>query len=181
MKPRAEYSPGLFVVLVEAETRALVPAPPTSRWRSKYDAGAMAAPIVLAKGYDEVAQRIKAIAAEHNITMVENVALARALAKEVDIGKPVPTKIPCPSPGQSGPRPGASWPCRPIGDQHDGVVEQPGCAAGYGWLSCCSTSPGNRPGNHHGTVFRGKAGRNGSRSPATTRPCWSRIRICSRP
>ncbi|MCK6486917.1 MAG: flagellar biosynthesis protein FlhB [Planctomycetes bacterium] len=58
----------------------------------KYDAGAMAAPIVLAKGYDEVAQRIKAIAAEHNITMVENVTLARALAKEVDIGKPVPTK-----------------------------------------------------------------------------------------
>lgn len=58
----------------------------------KYDAGAMAAPVVIAKGYDEVAQRIKAIAAEHHITMVENVALARALAKEVDIGKPVPTK-----------------------------------------------------------------------------------------
>lgn len=58
----------------------------------KYDAGAMAAPVVVAKGYDEVAQRIKAIAAEHNITMVENVTLARALAKEVDIGKPVPTK-----------------------------------------------------------------------------------------
>ncbi|MBI5940726.1 MAG: EscU/YscU/HrcU family type III secretion system export apparatus switch protein [Caulobacterales bacterium] len=37
-------------------------------------------------------RRIKAIAAEHNNTMVENVALARALAKEVDTGKPVPTK-----------------------------------------------------------------------------------------
>ncbi|MCK6490406.1 MAG: EscU/YscU/HrcU family type III secretion system export apparatus switch protein [Planctomycetes bacterium] len=48
--------------------------------------------VVVAKGYDEVAQRIKAIAAEHHITMVENVTLARALAKEVDIGKPVPTK-----------------------------------------------------------------------------------------
>lgn len=58
----------------------------------KYDQAKMAAPVVVAKGYDEVAQRIKAIAAEHHIPMVENVPLARALAKEVDIGKPVPTK-----------------------------------------------------------------------------------------
>lgn len=59
----------------------------------KYDQLKMAAPIVVAKGYDEVAQRIKAIAKEHNITMVENITLARALAKDVDIGKPVPTKL----------------------------------------------------------------------------------------
>ena len=52
----------------------------------------MAAPVVVAKGYDEVAQRIKAIAKEHGVIMVENVPLARALAKEVEIGKPVPTK-----------------------------------------------------------------------------------------
>lgn len=58
----------------------------------RYDAARMAAPIVVAKGYDEVAQRIKEIARQHGITMVENVPLARALAKEVDIGKPVPTK-----------------------------------------------------------------------------------------
>ncbi len=56
----------------------------------KYQADAMAAPIVIAKGYDEVAQRIKAIAAEHGITMVENIPLARALAKEVEIGHPIP-------------------------------------------------------------------------------------------
>ena len=59
----------------------------------RYDAATMAAPLVVAKGYDEVAQRIKAIAKEHGIIMVENVALARALAKDVDIGKPVPTKL----------------------------------------------------------------------------------------
>jgi flagellar biosynthetic protein FlhB len=59
----------------------------------KYDQLKMAAPVVVAKGYDEVAQRIKAIAKEHNITMVENVPLARALAKDVEIGKPVPTKL----------------------------------------------------------------------------------------
>ncbi len=52
----------------------------------------MAAPEVIAKGYDEVAQKIKAIAAEHGIPMVENVPLARALAKEVPLGKAVPPK-----------------------------------------------------------------------------------------
>ena len=55
----------------------------------KYDQGSMASPVVLAKGYDEVAQKIKAIAAEHNIPMVENIQLARALAREVQIGQPI--------------------------------------------------------------------------------------------
>jgi flagellar biosynthetic protein FlhB len=58
----------------------------------KYDKETMAAPIVLAKGYDEVAQRIKEIAKEHGIVQVENVPLARALAKELDVGDPVPVK-----------------------------------------------------------------------------------------
>jgi flagellar biosynthetic protein FlhB len=58
----------------------------------KYEKEKMFAPVVVAKGYDEVAQRIKAMAKEHGIVQVENIALARALAKEVDIGKPIPTK-----------------------------------------------------------------------------------------
>jgi len=58
----------------------------------KDDREHMASPVVLAKGYDEVAQRIKAIAAEHNIPMVENIELARALAKEVEIGHPIKAK-----------------------------------------------------------------------------------------
>ena len=53
----------------------------------------MAAPVVLAKGYDEVAQRIKKLATEHGIPQVENIALARALAKEIAVGKPVPSKL----------------------------------------------------------------------------------------
>ncbi len=44
------------------------------------------------KGYDEVASRIKELAREHDIVQVENIQLARALAKEVDIGKAIPTK-----------------------------------------------------------------------------------------
>jgi flagellar biosynthetic protein FlhB len=58
----------------------------------KYDQDKMFAPVVVAKGYDATAQRIKAIAAEHHITQVENVDLARALAKEVEIGRAIPTK-----------------------------------------------------------------------------------------
>jgi len=54
----------------------------------KYDQKEMASPVVLAKGYDEVAQKIKAIAAEHGIPMVENVTLAR----EVQVGQPIKAK-----------------------------------------------------------------------------------------
>ena len=56
----------------------------------KYDAESMGAPVVVAKGYDLVAQRIKSIAAEHNIVQIENVPLARALAKDVEIGQAIP-------------------------------------------------------------------------------------------
>ncbi len=58
----------------------------------KYDKLRMFAPVVVAKGYDDVAQRIKELAREHDIVQVENIALARALAKEVDIGKAMPTR-----------------------------------------------------------------------------------------
>ncbi len=40
-----------------------------------YDQGKVDAPVVQAKGYDKVAQKNKAIAAEHAIPMVENVSL----------------------------------------------------------------------------------------------------------
>ena len=58
----------------------------------KYEQGRMDAPVCLAKGYDEVAQKIKAIAAEHGIPMVENIELARALAREVQIGQAIKAK-----------------------------------------------------------------------------------------
>jgi flagellar biosynthetic protein FlhB len=54
----------------------------------KYDQKEMASPVVLAKAYDEVAQKIKAISAEHGIPMIENVTLAHALAREVEVGYP---------------------------------------------------------------------------------------------
>jgi flagellar biosynthetic protein FlhB len=59
----------------------------------RYDPAEMASPVVVAKGYDAVAQRIKAIAAEHGVTQVENIELARALARKVEIGHPIPTEF----------------------------------------------------------------------------------------
>lgn len=48
------------------------------------------APWVVAKGVDAVAQRIKAVAAEHEIVLYEDVPLARALHKQVEIGDQIP-------------------------------------------------------------------------------------------
>jgi flagellar biosynthesis protein FlhB len=51
------------------------------------------APVVLAKGSDEMAQKIKAIARHHGIVMVENRPLARTLFATAQVGKPVPVEL----------------------------------------------------------------------------------------
>jgi flagellar biosynthesis protein FlhB len=51
------------------------------------------APMVTAKGYDEVALYIRKLAKESDIPIIENKALARALAKRVRPGKPVPVDL----------------------------------------------------------------------------------------
>ena len=56
----------------------------------QWDSKTMAAPMVLAKGADAMAQRIKAIAREHNIPLIENKPLARALYAKVQIGDIIP-------------------------------------------------------------------------------------------
>lgn len=48
------------------------------------------APVVIAKGHDEVALQIRAEARRHGIPILENRRLARALDAEVQIGRPVP-------------------------------------------------------------------------------------------
>ncbi len=58
----------------------------------KYDK-TMVAPVVLAKGQDLVAQRIKDIAKEHKIIVVENKPLARALYAMASIGDTVPPEL----------------------------------------------------------------------------------------
>jgi len=50
----------------------------------------MAAPIVVAKGAGVVAERIRKLAIEHGIPIVEKPPLARALYKEVEVNQPIP-------------------------------------------------------------------------------------------
>jgi flagellar biosynthetic protein FlhB len=58
----------------------------------QYEPEEMAAPIVVAKGAGVLAQRIRRLALEHHIPIVERKPLAQLLYKEVDIGKPIPTQ-----------------------------------------------------------------------------------------
>jgi flagellar biosynthetic protein FlhB len=57
----------------------------------KYDNEKMVAPVVLAKGTDKVAERIRAVAQEHKIPTVSNPPLARALYDTVEIDEAIPT------------------------------------------------------------------------------------------
>lgn len=59
----------------------------------KYDAMEAPAPLVLAKGVDHMAEKIKQIARENNIPIRENKPLARALYKAVEIGDIIPEEL----------------------------------------------------------------------------------------
>jgi len=56
----------------------------------QYDHESMDAPIVVAKGAGTVAQKIRRLALENSVPVVERKELARALYKTVEIGKPIP-------------------------------------------------------------------------------------------
>ncbi len=58
----------------------------------EYKMDKMDAPIVLAKGIDNIALRIKAIAEEHDIPIVENPPLARALFASAELDQVIPTE-----------------------------------------------------------------------------------------
>ncbi len=58
----------------------------------QYTPDEMAAPVVVAKGAGVIAQRIRRLALEHSIPVVERKPLAQLLYREVDIGRPIPTE-----------------------------------------------------------------------------------------
>ena len=58
----------------------------------KYDQANMRAPKVVAKGLDNIALKIREVAKEHNIPLVENPPLAQALYATVDIDKEIPAE-----------------------------------------------------------------------------------------
>jgi len=59
----------------------------------EYRRAEMTAPIVIAKGQDLMAARIRKVAREHGVPIVENVTLARALYKGADIGDAIPAAL----------------------------------------------------------------------------------------
>ncbi|WLR43525.1 flagellar biosynthesis protein FlhB [Bacillus carboniphilus] len=59
----------------------------------KYDQSANDAPLVVAKGIDFIALKIKDIAKEHDIVTLENRLLARSLYHQVEIGTAIPEEF----------------------------------------------------------------------------------------
>jgi flagellar biosynthesis protein FlhB len=59
----------------------------------KYERGVDQAPIVLAKGENRFAQRIKALAAEHGVPTVENKPVARLLFAMAKVGETIPAEL----------------------------------------------------------------------------------------
>jgi flagellar biosynthetic protein FlhB len=59
----------------------------------RYERSAMAAPVVVAKGKDLLAQRIKKIARDAGVPTVENVPLAQALYAGAEVGEAIPSAL----------------------------------------------------------------------------------------
>jgi flagellar biosynthetic protein FlhB len=59
----------------------------------QYDREQMDAPTVVAKGAKYLAQRIKQVALQHGVPIVEDKPLARALYQTVDVGEQIPEKL----------------------------------------------------------------------------------------
>ncbi len=59
----------------------------------KYERGVDQAPVVLAKGENRFAQRIKALAAEHGVPTVENKPVARMLYAMGKVGETIPAEL----------------------------------------------------------------------------------------
>jgi flagellar biosynthetic protein FlhB len=59
----------------------------------KYDSAAMGAPVVVAKGLNLVAQKIRELAAEHRVPVLEAPPLARALYRHTELGDQVPAAL----------------------------------------------------------------------------------------
>jgi len=59
----------------------------------RYDDKRARAPVVVAKGTELIAARIRAIAGEHGVAIVEAPPLARALYRSVDLGGEIPATL----------------------------------------------------------------------------------------
>lgn len=59
----------------------------------RYESNKDKAPLVVAKGADNVANKIKEIAKENKVPIIENVQLARTMYKKVEVGEYIPVEL----------------------------------------------------------------------------------------
>ncbi|MCG9894325.1 MAG: flagellar biosynthesis protein FlhB [Fimbriimonadaceae bacterium] len=76
-----------------AEATAIVTNPTHFAVALKYDRDSMGAPVVIAKGQDYLALKIREIAGELGVPLVENKPLARALYRECEPGDVIPRSL----------------------------------------------------------------------------------------
>ncbi|HMI85927.1 MAG TPA: EscU/YscU/HrcU family type III secretion system export apparatus switch protein [Polyangiaceae bacterium] len=87
---RRRLKRGLVKQIKTADVIVVNPTHVSAALRYKAAEGA---PVLVAKGYDEVALHIREIAREAKIPIVENVTLARAIASRVRVGKAIPVDL----------------------------------------------------------------------------------------
>lgn len=78
---------------VVPEAAAVIANPTHVAIAIRYKQGVDSAPIVVAKGVDAVALRIRSIASANNVPVIENRPLARAMLKAARIGQPIPSRF----------------------------------------------------------------------------------------
>jgi len=76
-----------------ARATAVVTNPTHYAVALEYRPETMAAPVVVAKGRNLIAQRIKELARMHNVPIIENPPLAQALYKATEVGQTIPTNL----------------------------------------------------------------------------------------
>lgn len=80
-------------MLKEVERATVVIANPTHFAIALEYGPTMAAPVVLAKGLNRLAEEIKEVARWHGVPIVENPPLAHALYRSVEVGQAIPAKL----------------------------------------------------------------------------------------
>ncbi len=75
------------------EATVVVTSPTHFAVAIKYEPKTMAAPLVVAKGLDYLALRIRKVADEHGVSIVENPPLAQALYRGTDVGSEIPVDL----------------------------------------------------------------------------------------
>jgi flagellar biosynthetic protein FlhB len=93
-RKRAMYKMHQQFMMKEVPTATVVITNPTHLAIAlRYERGVDQVPLVVGKGADKMAERIRTLATEHNVPIVENKPLARAMYDVVEVGDPLPAEF----------------------------------------------------------------------------------------